>query len=285
MSLAHAPLVPPEALAANLGQANLRLLDFRLPPDGGLESFEALHIPGAAFTDYVKDGWRWMIGGAPGMLPPEAHLSMLLGLLGIAPESHVVIIPTGASANDLTTAARLYWTLKVVGHEAVAILDGGMRGWVADRARPLEAGPSQPLAAGPYPVRPNPAVRSTLAEVERALAAGAAFVDTRTPRYFAGLEWAREARRGGHLPGALWHEYSELFDLSSGRLRPPPELAAMFAGVPEVPVVAYCNTGHTAALTWFALSEVLGRKGVTLYDGSMTEWTQDETRPVEVSGP
>ena len=58
------------------------------------------------------------------------------------------------------------------------------------------------------------------------------------------------------------------------------ELDTLLASVPKGPVISYCNTGHTAALNWFVLSEVFGRPDVTLYDGSMTDWTQDETRPV-----
>ena len=58
------------------------------------------------------------------------------------------------------------------------------------------------------------------------------------------------------------------------------DLAALFGHVPKGPAISYCNTGHTAALNWFVLSEVLGRDEVALYDGSMTEWTQDPERPV-----
>jgi thiosulfate/3-mercaptopyruvate sulfurtransferase len=58
-------------------------------------------------------------------------------------------------------------------------------------------------------------------------------------------------------------------------------LERLFAAIPANSIISYCNTGHTAALNWFVLSEILGREEVRLYDGSMTEWTQDPTRPVE----
>jgi thiosulfate/3-mercaptopyruvate sulfurtransferase len=74
------------------------------------------------------------------------------------------------------------------------------------------------------------------------------------------------------------------FDPAAGRLKPQAELAALFARVPQRPVVNYCNTGHQAATNWFILSELLRRPGVTLYDGSMSEWTEDPARAAE-AGP
>ena len=69
--------------------------------------------------------------------------------------------------------------------------------------------------------------------------------------------------------------------LRPASLLPAEKLAALYAEVPPGPVISYCNTGHTAATNWFVLSEVLGRPDVGLYDGSMTDWTQDDKRPVE----
>ena len=57
-------------------------------------------------------------------------------------------------------------------------------------------------------------------------------------------------------------------------------LATLYGGIPKGPAISYCNTGHTAALNWFVMSELLGREEVALYDGSMTDWTQDPERPV-----
>ncbi|OYW97038.1 MAG: hypothetical protein B7Z14_18730 [Bosea sp. 32-68-6] len=171
-------------------------------------AYEAGHIPGAVHTDYVADGWRAKIGQAPGLLPPRDHLAALVGRLGITPHDDVIIIPAGVSATDAAAAARIYWTLKTIGHGQQAILDGGFRAWTADPARPVETGPSAERTAPPYPV-------------------------------------VMQQRR-----------------------------------IPKGPAIAYCNTGHTAALNWFVLSELLGREEVALYDGSMTDWTQDPERPV-----
>ena len=74
---------------------------------------------------------------------------------------------------------------------------------------------------------------------------------------------------------------SVFYDPATNRLRPAAELATIAASLPDGPIVSYCNTGHWAATNWFVLSEVLGRKDVRLYYGSMVEWTADARRPVE----
>lgn len=276
------PLVGPSALAARLGEPGLLVLDVRLAVDGGRATYEAGHVPGAVYSDYAADGWRARIGGAPGLLPPVEHLSLLLGRLGFRPDHSVVIVPAGTSANDLAASARVYWTLRTVGHEAVSILDGGFIGWSADPARPVETGWREPEPAGAYPISLQEIFRATTVHAEAALTSGnTAFVDARSASYFEGREKAPEALRAGRLPGAVSRDYADLFDVARHGLKPKAELERSFADFLERPVISYCNTGHTAALNWFVLSELLGNGEVRLYDGSMTDWTQDATRPVE----
>lgn len=274
------PLLTCNALAARLGDPALSLIDLRLAADGGREAYRNGHIPGAVFSDYAADGWRQRIGMAPGMLPDEAHLAALFAKLGISPASHVVLIPTGASANDLAASARAYWTLKICGHADVSILDGGTQGWIRNHGA-LDRGDQVPVTASPYPIRMMQGLRARTSDVEEAVGTSAhVLVDARSPRYFAGLEKAQEAGAAGHIPGAYASDYVLAFDAASGALRPKPELEALFAAIPAGPVISYCNTGHTAALSWFALSEILGRPDVRLYDGSMTAWTEDARRAV-----
>jgi thiosulfate/3-mercaptopyruvate sulfurtransferase len=78
-------------------------------------------------------------------------------------------------------------------------------------------------------------------------------------------------------------DHALAFDANAMALKPA-ELEQLFASVPSGPVMNYCNTGHQAATNWFVLSELLGRRGVTLYDGSMSEWTEEPARAVE-TGP
>jgi thiosulfate/3-mercaptopyruvate sulfurtransferase len=276
-----AGLISPEALAARLDDENLVIIDLRTAADGGRAAYEAGHVPGAVHSDYGADGWRAKVGDAPGMLPPLERLAALVGGLGIEPHDDVVLVPAGTNATDLAAAARVYWTLKLIGHGQQAILDGGFKGWIADPARPVETGRSAPVAAGPYPVVMQQRLRS-VADATLVASRGklATLVDARSESYFAGREKAAEAARAGHIPGAVSRDYSDSFDTSAGRLKPVGDLAALFGGVPAGPAISYCNTGHTAALNWFVMSEVLGRDEVALYDGSMTDWTQDPERPV-----
>ncbi len=274
-------LVSPEVLQAALGRPDLVILDIRSTAEGGRAAFEAGHIPGAVHSDYAADGWRSKVGNAPGMLPPLDHLAALAGSLGILPPSRVVIVPAGLAATDLAAAARVYWTLKLIGHGQQAILDGGFKGWQADPARPVATGPSQPKAAAPYPVVMKQELRSTAdATFIASRSKLATLVDARSTSYFDGREKAAEAMRAGHIPGAVSRDYAGAFDPSTGRLKPVGDLGALYGTVPSGPAISYCNTGHTAALNWFVLSEVLGRDEVSLYDGSMTDWTQDPERPV-----
>ncbi|MGX5733562.1 sulfurtransferase [Bosea thiooxidans] len=278
-------LITPEALAARLGDPKLVVIDIRSAADGGRDTFEAGHVPGAVHSDYAADGWRAKIGHAPGMLPPLDHLAALAGRLGIRPESEVVIVPAGSTPSDFAAAARVYWTLKFIGHGQQAILDGGFKAWTADPTRTVATGAAAPRSTGPYRIVPRQALRSTTdATLVAARSRQASLVDARGASYYEGREKAAEATRGGHIPGAISRDYAGAFEPGSGKLKPSAELQKLFAAVPQGPVVSYCNTGHSAAANWFVLSELLGRDEIALYDGSMTDWTQDPERPV-ATGP
>ena len=130
-----APLVDAAWAVSHIGQENIRFLDIRA---GGGAVSDAGHIPGAVFSDYFRAGWRVTgAGGTPGMLPPVADLEILVGGLGIANASHVIIVARGLSAIEMASAARVYWTFKVLGHDAVSILDGGFLAYAQDKKNPL----------------------------------------------------------------------------------------------------------------------------------------------------
>ncbi|MFC1459152.1 sulfurtransferase [Microvirga arabica] len=274
------PLVSVEWLSDHLTVSSVLIVDIRSAENGGRAAFEAGHIPGAVHSDYAADGWRITEGGAGGLLPNAAHLSALLSHIGITPEHHVVIVSAGEAASDFSAAARVYWTLKAAGHQQVSILDGGLRAW-QDAGQPVENGPSAPAANQPYPVRLTEDLRARADAVERSITgADATLLDGRSQAQFDGRERSPQAARAGHLPGAIHLDHSRAIQPGTGRLRPAAELEQLFEQVPPGPVISYCNTGHLASTNWFVLSEVLGRPHVTLYDGSMSEWTQDLERPV-----
>jgi thiosulfate/3-mercaptopyruvate sulfurtransferase len=281
------PLLAAERLAERLGDPDLLVIDVRSAVDGsGREAYERGHIPGAVHSDYARDGWRATTGMATGMLPDDAALVAILGRIGLSPLHHAVIVSGGTSAGDFCGAARVYWTLKVVGHGEVAIVDGGMHAWCRDPRRPLETGaPPAPAAAPPYPVRQVPALRADLQAVEAAIERRTAvLLDSRAPGYFEGREKSPQVMRPGHLPGALQLYHADAFDPVAMTLKSRSALEQLFAPVPAGAVINYCNTGQQAATTWFVLSEILGRPEVSLYDGSLSEWAQDPTRPVVTGG-
>jgi thiosulfate/3-mercaptopyruvate sulfurtransferase len=276
------PLVSVEWLKQHRSDADLVVLDIRSVIDGGgAQAYAAGHIPGAVHSDYDKDGWRVTRNGIPFMLPDTAQIELLLGDLGIDEESRVVVVPAGVHVLDFGAAARVYWTLKMAGHQRVSILDGGFAAWKADPANPIEAGING-RTPKIFSVERDDTVIARAEDVERASRSrNATLLDARPARFFTGKEKAPAAKAYGHIPGARNLDSAAFYDQSRNRLRPLPELAAIAAAIPAGPVVSYCNTGHWAATNWFVLSELLGRKEVKLYPGSMIEWTADAHRPVE----
>ena len=155
------PLVSPQWLATHA--SDVCVLDIRSAVDGGgAAAYEQAHVPGAVHTDYVKDGWRAAKGMATGLLPDRAHLADLFARCGITPARHVVIVGAGTSPGDFSAAARVYWTLKVAGHRAQSILDGGMAAWLA-AGLPVESGRRAPPTTAAYPVQFVDSLRADLA--------------------------------------------------------------------------------------------------------------------------
>jgi thiosulfate/3-mercaptopyruvate sulfurtransferase len=187
------------------------------------------------------------------------------------------------SATDFGSAARVYWTLKVTGVTKISILDGGFAAWKADPADPIETTINAPSPKIFSAVIDKSLIAET-DEVERIERSGGAhLVDARSAALYLGKAKADPAQAYGHIPGAINLDNETLYDADSNRLKSPAELAVLATRVPAGPVVNYCNTGHWAAIDWFVLSELLGRKETKLYYGSMADWTSDAKRPVASS--
>ena len=278
------PLVSVQWLKDHIAEPDLVVLDVRSTLDGGgAEAYAKGHIPRAVHSDYVKGGWRVTRGDIPFLLPTAAQLEVLIGGLGIDEDSHVVVVPAGVHVLDFGAAARVFWTLKAAGHTRISILDGGFAAWKSDPDNPVETGAYAPVPKI-FNVKLDPGLAVSTAEVERASRSGnATLLDARPATFFAGKEKAPAARAYGHIPGARNLDNEAFYDVKRNQLRPMAELAAIAAAVPEGPVISYCNTGHWAATNWFVLSELLGRKDMRLYDGSMVAWTSDTGRPVASS--
>jgi len=273
------PLVSTGWLKQHLQDPDVFVLDVRSAIDGGgVEAYQKGHIPGAIHSDYDKAGWRVTRGGVPFMLPTLAELEKLIGELGIDEDTHVVVVPAGVHFTDFGAAARTYWTLKVAGLAKVSILDGGYAAWVSGKNE-IENGPGKP-SPKIFSASLNKALIAQAADVLKTGPSNAALIDARPATFFAGKEKAPAAKAYGHIPGAVNVDSATFYDEKTNRLRPQTELATIAATLPGGPAIAYCNTGHWAATDWFVLSELLGRKDVRLYYGSMVEWTSDASRPL-----
>jgi len=274
------PLVTIGWLKQHLTDPDVFVLDIRSAIDGGgSEAYQKGHVPGAVHSDYDKAGWRVTRGGVPFMLPTLAGLEKLIGETGIDEDTHVVVVPAGVHYTDFGSAARTYWTLKVAGVSKVSILDGGYAAWAADR-NAIETGPSKP-SPKIFTASLNKALLAERGDVQQIeQSGGATLIDARPASFFAGREKAPAARAYGHIAGAVNVDSATFYDSNTNRLKPQAELAAIAAELPAGPAVAYCNTGHWAATDWFVLSELLGRKDVRLYYGSMVDWTSDASRPL-----
>ncbi|MFQ5775687.1 MAG: sulfurtransferase [Kiloniellaceae bacterium] len=277
------PLVDTAWVKENGGKPGVVILDIRNRLGGGSEAaYRRGHIPGAVYSDYLTAGWRATVDGVPGQLPPAAALERLIGGLGIDNDSHVVIVAGGASALDMGSATRVYWTMKVLGHDNVSILDGGYRAYAADPASPVETGWNRPTAKT-FKASLRPELIADYRDVLAAREARVALLDMRPPAQYRGERRSRAAKRAGTVPGAVNVPESELVT-DGGRFVSAARIEALLRGVgvgAEDEAITFCNTGHWASLGWFAESEILGNKKVRLYDGSMVDWSARTELPIE----
>ncbi len=276
--LTEAPLVDAAWLAENLDNENLLVIDVRDPSSESAPVTPG-HIPGAVHAPYTTYGWRAEVNGIPGMLPPVEEIAAKIGALGIDAQTHVVIVPQGTDSTEFGSATRVYWTLKVLGHEAVSILDGGANAWLA------AGGETVPEPASPEPAdfiaEFQPDLLADAGEVASAIEGEVALVDGRPYAQFSGSQKAPVARVAGTIPTAVNIPHDVLYNSSFVDADQIATLRSAVGLSGIEPTIAFCNTGHWASIAWFALSEVDGNARVAMYDGSMAEWTRDESRPVE----
>lgn len=279
------PLVDTDWLADRLQDDNLAIVDVRSPIDDGDEvAFSDGHVPGAADAGYADTAWRAERDGVIGQLPPIESLEGLIGTLGVDNADTVVVVPAGTGPTDFGSAARVYWTFKALGHDAVTILNGGYQGWVAA---------DQPIATGQPRVEPGTfeadlqsRMLVSTSDVENADERGLQLIDARPSAFYEGERKHPAARVAGTLPSAVNLPHSSFgVDGDAWRFDPSRAEAAIEGVSLEAGrrPVSFCNTGHWATTTWFALSEVQGLDNVGLYDGSMVAWTANESRPVDVA--
>ena len=275
------PLVDVAWVKANMGKPGVALVDVQQPANylGG-------HIPGAANTDFGKSGWREERASdkVPDMFPDKLDkLVAHIGSLGIDNSTHVVLVPPGREYGDMGWATRIYWTFKVLGHDNVSILNGGMSAWAKDKANPIETGAAK-VAAKTFTPHLRKDMIATIADVKAAKAKGALLVDSRPEDQYAGINRNPKASMNGTLEGAKNLPSGWTTENGNGTFRPKAQLEQLYK-VANVPTsgeqITFCNTGHLASIGWFVSSELVGNKKTKLYDGSMVEWTLAKAGPVE----
>lgn len=266
-TFAAQPLLTPAELKAQLGQPDLRVIDIR-----DTQAYAAGHIPGALNAPY--ETWRGPASN-PGQTPEMAKLTAKVRALGLGPGTHAVVVSTGADAPDFGAAARVYWTLKMMGLKDLSLLNGGAKAWTEAGLAQDQAVPS--VAPSNYTPQVDTSVIAERAEVLQDVNKGSAvLVDARPKAFFEGQTRSPAAKVPGTLQGAVNVSYGSFFDSDkSGLLRTEKIRAASGVLDPKKDTVAFCNTGHLAATDWFVMSELLHQKNVKLYPGSMADWTQD----------
>jgi thiosulfate/3-mercaptopyruvate sulfurtransferase len=275
-------LVDTATLAAELDRPGLVVVDCRFnlaDPRAGEDAYLAGHIPGAIYAHLdreLADRSKRDRGRHP--LPHASEFCTRLGRWGISPKSRVVVYD-GA---DGAYAARLWWMLRLLGHEQVAVLDGGYAAWVQERRRVDQAVPRPTQAV--YNARFDIAqVVSTAVVAARMAGVGSPLIDARAPERFRGDVEPIDAV-AGHIPGAVNRHYALNLD-AVGRFKAPDVLAAEFTallqGARPQDVIHMCGSGVTSCHNLLAM-EHAGLHGSRIYVGSWSEWIAEggRARPV-----
>lgn len=272
-------LVSTDWLARHLKDPDLRILDasWYLPDmgrDGRAEYAEA-HIPGARYVDI--DALSDARSAMPHMAPPVEKFMSRMRAMGVG-DGHQVVVYDGAG---MFSAARIWWLFKLMGHDDIAVLDGGLPKWLAED-RPVED--LEPMIRDRHMTarRQNHLVKDVTQVSAAAKLGDHEILDARAPARFRGeAEEPREGLRAGHIPGSRNVHYRSLLN-EDGTMKAPDDLRAVFeaAGADlDKPAITTCGSGVTAAILSLAL-ERLGKTDHSLYDGSWAEWGQFPTLPI-----
>ena len=273
-------LVETDWLQDRLGAPGLIVMDatWTMPgePKSGSDLYREAHIPGALFFD-IED-LSDTSSPHPHMLPSPEKFTSRLKKLGVGDGMKVVVY----DHKGIFSSPRAWWMFRVMGHEDVAVLNGGLKKWVAE-GRSVESGPAGLRTTRHFTARRNSELVRDISDMLKEVhAAKTQIVDARSKARFLGQEVeVRPVPRIGHMPGACNVPYGTLIE-PSGALKPAAELRAAFesAGInPDKPVIATCGSGITACILALGLA-VLGNEHASVYDGSWAEWATEPSAPV-----
>lgn len=251
-------------------------------PAEGDAQYQRAHLAGAvrANLDQHLSAPKGAVNAASGgrhPLPAREAFAAWLGSVGLTPATQVVVY----DRQGANYSGRLWWMLKWVGHEAVAVLDGGLQAWQAAGGA-IDTGLPPTLQAANYPLTQEKACLVTTKTIVDQLGRPAqTIIDARaTPRFKGEVEPLDPV--AGHIPGALNRPFALNLD-SQGFFKPAEQLRAEFeqllAGRNPATVVHHCGSGVSAIPNVIAM-EVAGLGRTALYAGSWSEWCSDPSRPV-----
>jgi len=266
------PTVTVEWLKSHLTAPDVRVLDctWFLPTEAktGKAEYDAHHIPGARFFDI--DDISDTESPHPHMLPPAEKFSSRVRKLGLG-DGHRVIC---YDQNNFFASARVWWMFRAMGHNDVAVLDGGFEAW-RQAGGAVEDLPPHFHADRHFTVRPRRDIIRDISQMKQILAANSAqVVDARVAERFKGeVDEPRPNMKRGHIPGAVNVPYTDVI-AANGHLKSEAELKAVFskAGVDIAkPIVNMCGSGVTAAILALAQS-LAGHEDSGIYEASWCEW-------------
>ncbi len=277
--MSYTTLVDVETLQAHLDDPNWLVVDVRhqLSDTGhGEHAYAAGHVPGAVFLHCDRDLSGAMSGrNGRHPLPDPERLAQRLGDIGIGALTQVVVYDDAQGM----IAGRLWWLLRWLGHDAVALLDGGLPAWQAAGGTLTSVVPT--LLPRAFVTRPQDLSVNADYVLERLETPHMRLVDARGADRFRGENETIDPV-AGHIPGAVNRCFKDNL-LPDGRFKPAARLRAewlaVLAGSPPDLVVHQCGSGVSACLNMVAM-EVAGLPGSRLYAGSWSEWCADPGRPV-----
>lgn len=268
-------------LKDHLSDPDLVVIDcsWHFPDEGDAwEEYQEEHIPGALFLDIdvVSDTGTPL----PHMLPSPEKFSRIIGEMGISNDSTIVVYDT---YGFFCAAARVWWMFRIMGHDKVKVLNGGMPKWL-DEDMPVEDGLPRMLPNQTFKVSYDSSqVRETHQIVEISKSGTEQLLDARSPQRFSGeLGEPRPCQRLGHIPGSVNVYFKDFLEFD-GSLKPLDEVRRLLAESPvdlNRPIVTTCGSGVTAAVMNLIFEEI-GVTGTAMYDGSWSAWgCEDSGMPV-----
>jgi thiosulfate/3-mercaptopyruvate sulfurtransferase len=277
----HTTIISTQTLSENLSNPNWVIVDTRfdlMNAQWGKQSYAASHIPGAHFFD-LNDDLASKPGARGGRHPlPDADVfAKKLGAIGITAGKQVVVYDQGS----MMFVGRLWWMLREwLGHDAVAVLDGGYAAWEKELRTISSAIPAAQNKHFSANISQNFVVSADT--VLAGLAQNAhCLIDARAPERYRGEVEPIDAM-AGHIPGALNRPFPKNVG-ADGKLLPAAQLREefekMLAGRTPEEVVHSCGSGVSACANLLAM-EVAGLTGSKLYAGSWSDWSSDPSRPV-----